>query len=189
MKETEITVEVLDSFDVLQEKLKNKGFKLQRQSQMKDYYVSKYSIEELKKMDYSEIIANSFLVRKIGELQELLFKKKELDDNGNVIAEEKFDCGISNIEDAINVFKLSNLNVWMEVIQNMWIYEKEKTQFAVQVVDGLGTFIEYEEDAWMSHMTEKEKIEYMLEDLRSIGLNLGNDFNCKKVYMLFKKVV
>ena len=54
-------------------------------------------------------------------------------------------------------------------------------------VDGLGTFIEYEENDDIKHLSEQEKIDSMLNDLRSLGINFGSDYSCKKPYMKFKK--
>ena len=69
----------------------------------------------------------------------------------------------------------------------MLVYKKENVEFALQIIDELGIFIEYEEDETMQALSEKEKINVMLETLKNLGLKLGDDFSCKKVYLKFKK--
>lgn len=190
MKETEITVEILDDVNNLIEMLKNKNFSLVDEVDMIDYYFSKIDTETLKNMQYLDIINNSFIVRQIiGDEPSLnlMFKSKELDELGNVIAEEKVKTPVENLEKTIKIFKLAGLNNWCEIKQHMLVFKRGETEFAIQIVDGLGAFIEYEETPSMSGLTEQEKIDAMLVDLKSIGINFGDDYSCKKVYMKFKK--
>ena len=187
MKETEITVEVFDEFEDLKQKLVDLGFEMIEEVDMQDFYVSGKTMIELQKCNYQELINNSFLLRNIRDNTKIIFKKKELDKNGDVIAEEKYHCGVNNLEDALNVFKMSNLNVWCELKQHMSVFKREDITFLVQQVEGLGTFIEYEEDEDMRGLTAEEKIKAMLENLNKLGLNIGKDFNCKKVYLKWQK--
>ena len=189
MKETEITVEILDDVNDLINMLKNKNFSLEEEFDMIDYYFSKDETETLKKLEYIDIINHSFLVRQIigdDPSVSLIFKSKELDNKGNVIAEEKVRTPIENLEKAIKIFKLSGLNNWCEIKQHMLVFKRGETEFAIQIVDGLGSFIEYEETESMKNLTEQEKIDAMLSDLKGLGINIGSDYSCKKVYMKFK---
>ena len=83
MKETEITVEVLDNVDDLIKMLKEKGFSLESEFDMIDHYFSKENTETLKTLDYKDIINQSFLVRELTHTgsKTLLFKSKEFDNN------------------------------------------------------------------------------------------------------------
>ena len=157
---------------------------------MQDWYFSKYSLQELNDFDYSTLIKNSFLVRKIVDTETksyLCYKNKVLDKNGNVIAEEKTSCPILDTEKCLQILKDANLINWCNLEQDMLVYSNNNMCFAVQIVKDLGIFIEYEEDETMLDLTEKEKIELMYNNLKSLGLNIGTDFNCKKVYLKFKK--
>ena len=190
MQETEITVELLESVDYAKKKLDTEGFEIVEEVVMTDYYISKFSTEELLAMDYSEIIRNSFIIRQVISPEEtslvLLYKDKTVDGNNNVIAEQKVKCPIENLQKALQIFDLCKLNCWCEIKQVMTVFKKGKIQFAMQEVENLGTFIEYEEDDDMKDMSEYEKIELLLSRLRDIGLELGDDYSCKKVYMKFK---
>lgn len=57
----------------------------------------------------------------------------------------------------------------------------------VQVIENLGIFIEYEEDDGMTIIKQQEKIDYMCNVVNSLNLKLGNDYFCKKVFMLLNK--
>ena len=190
MKETEITVEVFDSVNDTIKKLISNGFEIIEKFDMIDYYFSKETTQTLLTLDYKQLINKSFLVRKMlteKPYSQLMYKSKEMDSNGNVIAEEKIKSLIDNPEKTIKILKLAGLNMWCEITQNMYVFSKDKIQFALQIVDNLGSFIEYEEQDWMSHLSEHEKIKAMLSDLKDTGLKLGTDYSCKKVYMKFKK--
>lgn len=191
MKETEITVQVLEDFDLIKNKLIYNGFKITEEIIMIDYYFSRYSKEELKNLEYSEMIKNSFLVRKIVTENEceikLLYKDKVLDENQNVISEQKISCDIMDIESILRIFKCAGLTCWCELKQNMQVFDNSKTSFVLQNVDDLGLFIEYEEDENMKEFNEYEKINILLNRLKKLNFKIGEDISCKKVLMKFKK--
>lgn len=189
--ETEITVQVFESAEDIINKLSNHGFKITEEIIMIDYYFSKYSKEELKNLEYSEMIKNSFLVRKIVTENEceikLLYKDKVLDENQNVISEQKISCDIMDIESILRIFKYAGLTCWCELKQNMQVFDNSKTSFVLQNVDDLGLFIEYEEDENMKEFNEYEKMNILLNRLKNLNFKIGEDISCKKVLMKFKK--
>lgn len=190
MQETEITVQVLDSLDNITRKLAEQGFVLKKERLMNDWYYTKYDMDAFKQMSYADMIANSFMVRRIvddKDLKLLTYKKKVLDSQGSVIAEEKIECKIDSVDHALNILDAARLNCWSRMEQRMLIYTKENIEFALQIVDGLGIFIEYEEDDTMLGLDEYAKIKHMADTLRRLGLKLGDDLSCKKVYLKFKR--
>ncbi len=191
MAETEITVQVFQTKEELDKILKTQGFSVTREFDLIDYYFSKYSEKELRAFEYKDLIANSFLLRRIANDKTtdfLSYKKKQVDENGVVIAEEKLKCKIDNLEDAIKIFDNAGIGCWCNLVQHLIVYQRGKNEFAVQIIDGLGIFIEYEEDETMHQLeNEYQKIEEMVRRLKNLGLKLGNDYSCKKVFMKFKK--
>ena len=188
MRETEITVQVFNSLDGIQNTLIAQGFALKETCVMEDWYYSSISSDTLKTMDYSDIIKNSFLLRSFNgedDSASVCYKNKTIDDLGNVISEEKVKCKIDSLEKSKKVYELAGVNNWCYLKQEMFIYKKDEIQFAVQVADGVGIFIEHEEDETMKMMTEQEKIDCMLTRLKNLGLKIGEDYSCKKVYMKF----
>lgn len=190
MRETEITVEVFNNLKDIESILINNNFKMVENYQMNDYYFSKYNTTTLKGMSYLEILNNSMLVREIldeNPKTQLVYKSKELDNFGNVIAETKTATKVDNKKNTLKILNNAGLNMWCEVNNNSFVYQREDMAFCVQVIKDLGIFIEYEEDDTMLNMTETEKFEYMKNNIKTLGLNLGTDFSCKKVYMKFLK--
>lgn len=187
--ETEITVELLDTFENTLTKLINQGFEIKEKVLMTDYYFSKLSLNNLQALEYAELIKNSFLVRNVRteteEINQIIFKKKVLDSSNNVIAEEKIKTDISDLNSTIKLFKEAGLTNYTTLTQQMTVVGKDKIVFVIQEVENLGTFIEYEEDDTMKGLTEQEKIDTMLNTLKTLSLNIGNDYSCKKVYLKF----
>ena len=185
--ETEITVELLDTFENTLTKLINQGFEIKEKVLMTDYYFSKLSLNNLQALEYAELIKNSFLVRNVRteteEINQIIFKKKVLDSSNNVIAEEKIKTDISDLNSTIKLFKEAGLTNYTTLTQQMTVVGKDKIVFVIQEVENLGTFIEYEEDDSMNELTEQEKIDTMLNTLKTLSLNIGNDYSCKKVYL------
>ena len=191
MQETEITVMVYNNLEDTCKILENQGFHLKEIKTMTDIYLSKFSIDQLKQMDYQEKLNNSIILRKFTypthEKSFLLYKNKTIDTSGNVLREEKSHCPIDNIEQANQILTKAGLTTWCELVQDMKIYKNDKMEFALQHIDQLGLFLEYEEDKSMAGMTDYQKINQMLSNLKSLGLNISNETSFKKVLMKFEK--
>lgn len=188
MKETEITVQVFDDVQYVRNRLKELGYELKEEYCMTDWYFSKFEKRELIGMKYIDILNNSFLIREICDPNprcQIVYKKKLMDDQDNVIQEEKFKVDVASSTNSIKVFTMSGLTNWCCVKNDSEVYKKGKTELALQYIKDLGLFIEYEEDDTMVDMSEKEKFEHMSEVIKTLGLNLGTDFSAKKVYMKF----
>lgn len=188
MKETEVTVQVFDTFEKTDEILRSQGFRLIDSYAIFDRYFSKHA--NVAALSYAELIGGSFLVRTVetGKLShKLIYKKKLLDENGTVVSEEKVKTDLGDADEAVRIFAFSGLEPYCELRNRSFIYEHANVCLALQVVDGLGTFIEYEEDETMKGLGDEEKIRRLTAVLTSLGLNLGSDFSCKKVYMMLHK--
>lgn len=190
MQETEITVQVFNKLEEIKTILDKQGFAHIKTKTLNDYYFSRFDNQTIKELHYPQLLANSFLIREIGlpdkKIVELLYKNKSIDENGVVISEEKIKSNLDDFENAVKVLKKAGLNCWCNLKQDLFIYAKEKIEFALQVVEGVGIFIEYEEDESMTGLSEQEKINIMLANLKEIGLKLGDDYSCKKVFMKLK---
>ena len=185
--ETEITVELLENLEIAKNKLNNLGFIIKEKVLMTDYYFSKLPLDEILNLDYANLIKNSFLVRSVKtdneEINQIIFKKKILDNSNNVIAEDKIKTNISNLNSTVKLFSEAGLTNYTTLTQNMTVYSNGEMEFVIQEIDNLGVFIEYEEDDTMKGLTEQEKINTMLNNLKSLRLEIGNDYSCKKVYL------
>ena len=188
MKETEITVQVFNNYNEIDEILKEKGFEMIENYQLNDWYFSK--LDNVLNLSYIDLMNNSFLVRHIVDDSpkiQLCYKKKELDEFGNVLLEEKVKSDLTKLENAIKIFELAGLNNYCCVENNSYVYKKNQVELVVQIIKNLGIFIEYEETEDMSNMLPKQKYDHMVDIIKSLNLNIGNDYSCKKVFMLLHK--
>ena len=188
--ETEITVQVLQPLNEIIDTVENMGFKCVVQKDINDWYFSAYSSDKLVDMPYKEIIKNSFILREIAEPETyfcgLCYKDKQIDENGNVLCEEKIYCDVEDKQKTLQIFKNANVNNWCTTFNHSYIYQKDEVSFAIQDVAGLGVFIECEENETMKNISSPyEKIEKLKEIVQSFGLKMGDDYFCKKVYMKF----
>ena len=189
MAETEITVQVFEDLMTVCNKLENLGFEKTRKFKMSDWYFSKYSDKELSTFGYAKAISSSVLVREVVEEtteKVLCYKAKIIDEEGNVISEEKVATDVEDINKTILLLNLAGLNMWEEVKNKSIIYKKDNIEFALQEIEGLGIFIEMEEFDEMKSLTSEEKFARLKRIVKTFGLVLGKDFSCKKVFMKFK---
>ncbi|MBQ9792238.1 MAG: hypothetical protein IJW32_00635 [Clostridia bacterium] len=188
MKQTEITVQVFESIESVDKKLKQAGFSFYKNVVLSDFYFIRFGKEKTKGMQYKELIENSILLRNLtGDVNEteLIFKNKHFDKSGNVIEEEKLKTNVDNFEDTLKILKCAKLYNWCKLTQKLFIYKQDEKELCVQDVDGLGIFIEYEEEPFMREMSIDEKLNKMINNLKELNLKLGEDFFCKKVYMKY----
>ena len=188
MSKTEITVQVFNDYNEIYEILKRKGFEMVENYQLNDWYFSKF--DNVLNLSYVDLMNNSFLVRHIIDecpKIQLCYKKKELDKFGNVLLEEKVKSDLTKLESAVKIFDLAGLNNYCKVENNSFVYKNGNIGFVVQIIKNLGIFIEYEEDESMKDLSPDQKFSYMVNITKNLGLKLGNDFSCKKVFMLLHK--
>ena len=188
MKETEVTFQVFQSLNEVKEILLSNKFELIEIYGLDDWYFSR--LAEVENLDYKTLIANSFLVRDIITNEhnpQICYKNKIIDDDGCVILEEKTVTKIDNLEYAISIFEQANLNNWCKMKTKQYVFKKGEIEFVVQDVEGLGVFIEYEEDETMRDLDVNQKIDLMTTRLKNLNLKIGNDFSCKKVFMKLHK--
>ena len=188
---TEITVQLYDNVHTLLTKLRNKNAKFIEEYQINDFYFSKYSDSEINSKKYKDILDNSFIVREVmdgkSKRAKIVYKTKKLDQEGNVIAEDKLSVNIDNAELTVDLFNRAGLNCWCELKNHSFVYSISGVEFVIQVVEDLGIFIECEENKSIEHLSSDEKFEYLKKFILGLGLEIGDDFSCKKVYMKYLK--
>ncbi|HHU59771.1 TPA: hypothetical protein GXZ34_02480 [bacterium] len=189
--ETEITVQVFDNMNEISKKLTEQGYEVIEKFGVKDYYFSRFPLSELENLPYGEMISNSLIVREIIDEfnpKKLLVYKNKVISGDVVLEEDKINIKIDDIEKTKKALTLAGLTNWGRVFNKSTVFKKDEIVFDVQEIEDLGIFIEYEEDESMQHLRSPvEKIEHMKNIVSSLGLKLGGDFSCKKVYMLFQK--
>ena len=110
--------------------------------------------------------------------------------NGNVISEKKINLDIQDLEKAKKIFECLGFNELVEVKYHVIVYEKNGMELAFQIVENLGTLIEYEnlndfEGKSLNEInTVKQK---MYDEIKNTGINISEDMDIKKAYELIKK--
>ena len=186
MKQTEITVQVFDTKENVLKRLYDLGFVLTENYQLNDWYFTK--LDDIKQTNFQDLINNSILIREVVEdgtsHTQICYKKKYYDAQGNVTSEEKTKTKVDSRDSILSILLQAGLNNYCEIHNDSFCFAKGDLAFAVQVVDDLGIFIEYEEDDSIPKgLSNEDKIHYMLEIVKKLGLNIGNDYSCKKVLM------
>ena len=190
MQQTELTVEIFDEIDSIKTKLISKGFRVLETFSMKDVYLSKLPKTDIVSKSYEEMIKNSVVIRTLmgaSTVNLILYKDKRYNNSGDVVAERKITCSVEDADKVEKILLNAGMESWCELVQNMTVFRNEDMQFVVQEVENLGTFIEYEEDEALKDLSTNQKIEKMKADLTSLGLNTGDNFFCKKIFMKIKK--
>lgn len=191
MKQTEITVQIFEDYKEINNRLIADGFFIVEEFEVNDFYFSRCEMSELTTMEYLDIMNNSIIVRKFFNGnniidQKMVFKKKELDLNGNVISEEKTQAKVQSAEDTVSVFQMAGLCLWCKIENHVYTYQKGGFKLDIHCVKDLGNFIECEEDETMQDLTSEEKFDKLTSVVKNLNLKLGEDFSCKKVFMKFK---
>ena len=158
MRETEITVRVFDENNVIDQKLVTAGFKATGRFYMFDRYYT--HLINYKNASYECLLKHSVIIRQIAEKtirSMILFKDKSLDNDGNVISEQKIVCSIENCDAAAKIYDSAGFTKWCEVRNHSTKYVQGEIELVVQTIEGLGTFIEFEEYPSIKDMSDSEK--------------------------------
>lgn len=187
MRETEITVQVFDELLDIEKVLAKNGYQKKEEYCLRDHYFTKF--EDAKIVDYKTLLDSSILIRTIEQDEKcthcMIYKNKKLDQNGNVSSEEKIRVKIDDEQNCIKILKSAGLNNWCNLKNDSIVYADESgSEIALQVVNGLGIFIEMEEDSSIANLSEKQKFEYLKNKIAAFGFKLGDDYSCKKPYMI-----
>ena len=193
MKQIEITVRLNEKIEEAISKLKKNGFKKIRESDIDDIYLSNLDIK-IKKENIQEFLKHSVLLRKLKlngkEIKKITYKNKELDNNGEVISEQKVNLNCDDLIKAENLFNCLGFYNLIEVKYHVIVYEKNGNEFAFQIVENLGNLIEYEN---VNDFEGKSVIEInkaknkMLEYIKACNINITDEYDVKKAFELIEK--
>lgn len=193
MKQIEITARVNDTLENAIEKLKKFGFKEIRKSRIEDIYLTQKK-KEITKENIIDILSSCVLLRylKINDdkiIRKITYKNKVYDGN-QVISEEKINLNCEDLDKAFELFKALNFEKLIDVKYDVLVMAKENLEFAFQNVENLGLLVEYEninDFAGKSNneiLNEKKK---MINELKSYGLDVTDEYDVKKAYELILK--
>lgn len=174
--ENEITVEVNCDFEDLEKQLLNIGFELKEKYLLKDIYMinSNYEITD----DYLDALKNCVLIRNIIESDKetklITYKYKEYNVKKEIIKQGKVDCEIKSIESAKALLEAINYKELIHINDEIYVYDNDKTQFAVQLVNDKHIYIEMEDE---DNFTNRKynNVNEMIDELKSYNLPIKED--------------
>ena len=190
MKQIEITVRLNENMQSAIRKLEMQGFKKIREGEIDDLYmISK--LNELKKDNIQNILKKSVLLRNLKfenkEIKKITYKNKEIDENENVISEEKTNLDCNDLEKAKDLFEHLEFEELIKVRYKIIVYSKDEVEYDFQDVENLGTLIEYEntEDFTGKSLDEiNDTKNNMYNEIKNTGVNLTDEMDVKKAYEL-----
>ena len=192
-KQTEITINIKKGISSVKNKLESLGFVEIEKYTGIDHYFTTIS-GEISSTDYKTLLDSSIIIRSFSSKSKkdktnlMVYKNKSLDKNGVVLSEEKISTTVENLDNTLKILKLAGLNNWLSLNQQNSFYKLGEIEITVGTVKGLdGTFLEIEEYPSISMLSPEEKIKKMIEIIKKLGFDSGNDYSVKKAYMLFKK--
>ena len=176
-KNNEVTIKVIDTKEDLIKILINKGFKKGRKFLLDDYYFIPNNID-INKMSTREILAKAVIIRDITDedkaSKKITFKRKNIDEKGNILNQDSINCDIDNIEDAKRLFKAIGYSEIMNIKENDIIYYKNNFELALKFVENGDFLIEIETE----ENTEWNTIDKIIEIVEELNLPIekGNYF-------------
>lgn len=164
-EENEITVRVICSDEELKRILKEKGFKQGKNFSLDDYYLIPKNLE-IEKLTTREILTKAVIVRDyINEgkrTQLLLFKKKDINETGDIISQKSFGCNICDCKEAIKFFEEIGYYEIMNIKENSIVYSKGNLEIAVKFIENSNTLIEIETD---ENFRTVEELKWLVEEI------------------------
>ncbi|MBR3116785.1 MAG: hypothetical protein IKF36_02795 [Bacilli bacterium] len=193
MENIEITVKVNESKDSVVSKLIKNGFKQTSDEYGDDIYLTK-DLDILNKDNIFDILNKSVIIRHHhGDFRDerkfLILKDKKYKD-GKVTTEEIYSVQIDNIDNMIKILETIGFKELVRKNQYFNDYTKDDITFILEDVEGIGLLIEYENKEDFNFKNDDEIIEEkikMYNYIKSLGIDIGDDYDIKKAYELIIK--
>ena len=188
-KNNEVTIKVIDSKENLIKILINRGFKEGRKFSLDDYYFIPNNID-INKLSTREILAKAVIIRYIIDenkiIQKITFKRKNIDEKGNILSQDSVNCDIKDIEDAKRLFKAIGYSEIMNIKENDIIYYKDNFELALKFVKNGDLLIEIETE----ENTEWDTIDKIKKIMDELNLPIEkNNYFIKKAEIELNKIL
>lgn len=181
----EITVKVNVSIKEMEKILIDKGFKLSDKFTCEDNYFIPKDMD-IKSETIRDIIKKAIIIRQVGNDKVLVFKKKNINENGDILEQEKFECDILDIEKAKRFLEAIGYKNIMNIFEEDVCYSKDGLGLALKNIKNGDNLMEVETEDIEGFRTIKELKEKLLK------LNLPIDtsnFFVKKAEVELEKVI
>ncbi|MCI8621226.1 MAG: hypothetical protein HFJ50_05800 [Clostridia bacterium] len=186
----EITVKMKCTVAEIKEILKERKFMLNRSFTLNDTYFIPMNLK-LENLSVRDILKKAVLLREIKEIIpnekkscKLTFKKKEIDENGNILKQEKIDCEILKKEEGKNLIQALGYKEIMNIKEEDEEYTNGEIELAIKDIENGANLIEIEENEKFDTI---EKLKKELDKLK-IPVDTSNYF-VKKAEVELEKIL
>jgi predicted adenylyl cyclase CyaB len=191
VREVELTIQVLEDFNDVIEKVEGQGFLLVEKYYMKDYYMIHKSVDL--SSDNYDILKKCLLIRKIVDdnpKNYLTYKNKNYDENGKIISQNKIKTKIDSVDDVKNMLEIVDHVMLFEIENNSAVYRNDNVEFVVQnITNPKGVFIEIEANKEELMENDDENIKEILKQkLDKLQLKTTGDYEVKKAIIALNNI-
>lgn len=158
----EITVKVNTNMKEIEEILINKGFKLSDEFTCEDNYFIPLNMN-IKKESIRDIIKKAIIIRQVRNDKVLVFKKKNIDQNGDILKQQKFECNILDVNEAKRFLEAVGYKSVMNISEKDICYSKDGLKLAFKNIKNGDILMEVETQDIEGFRTTKELKEKVLK--------------------------
>lgn len=158
----EITVKVNTNMKEIEEILINKDFKLSDEFTCEDNYFIPLNMN-IKKESIRDIIKKAIIIRQVRNDKVLVFKKKNIDQNGDILKQQKFECNILDVNEAKRFLEAVGYKSVMDIFEKDICYSKDGLKLAFKDIKNGDILMEVETQDIEGFRSTKELKEKVLK--------------------------
>ncbi len=172
-QENEITVKIKCEINELCTILNKNKFNVVDKFTMNDLFMIPNTMKkEIHNLTSREIFKKAILIRNIDNQfkkhinKKITFKKKEFNDNGDILSQQAINCDIIDIDEAIQLFEAIGYYKIMNIVENDIVYGKGDFEIAIKDIYNGDNLIEIETVANNKKINTIEKLKKQIIDLK-----------------------
>ncbi len=188
----EITVRLKCNIKEMCNLLENKNFIVTDEYCLNDTYFIPKELD-LENITHREIISKAIILREITEtmsnqqIVKLVFKTKQIDINGDILSQKKYECEILNVKDGETFINSIGYKKLMTIKEYDKSYEKDDFKITIKDIENGEKLIEIET---VEDNKELDTIEKIKDKVNQLELPLDtNDYFVKKAEIALKNIL
>lgn len=188
----EITVRLKCNIKEMCNLLENKNFIVTDEYCLNDTYFIPKELD-LENITHREIISKAIILREITEtmsnqqIVKLVFKTKQIDINGDILSQKKYECEILNVKDGETFINSIGYKKLMTIKEYDKSYEKDEFKITIKDIENGEKLIEIET---VEDNKELDTIEKIKDKVNQLELPLDtNDYFVKKAEIALKNIL